>query len=195
MTDKEIIKALECCASESIEDCQVCPYMFDTIYCEQMKLRADALDLINRQQEQLEAAVAGQETLQKALADKDREVAELNSDLKLLKNDYDNLKTNFDETVEKNKRLRDKVVGLTAEKEIERLKKLLEEEEAKYKECAKRFYKEAIKEFAERLKEALPMECITVVEGNDMEGITDTGFQKDDTMTTIDNLVKEMIGE
>lgn len=54
---------------------------------------------------------------------------------------------------------------------------------------------EAIKEFAERLKEALPMECRTVVEGNDMEGITDTGFQEDDTMTTIDNLVKEMVGD
>lgn len=72
---------------------------------------------INCLQEQLEAAANGQETLQKALADKDREVAELNSDLKLLKNNYDCLKTNFDETIEKNKRLRDKVVGLTAEKE------------------------------------------------------------------------------
>lgn len=72
---------------------------------------------INCLQEQLEAAIAGQETLQKALAEKDREVAELNSDLKLLRNDYDCLKTNFDESIEKNKRLRDKVVGLTAEKE------------------------------------------------------------------------------
>ena len=75
------------------------------------------VDEISCLQEQLEAAIAGQETLQKALAEKDREVAELNSDLKLLKNNYDHLKTNFDETVEKNKRLRDKVVGLTAEKE------------------------------------------------------------------------------
>lgn len=74
-------------------------------------------EIINRQQEQLEAAIAGQETLQKALANKDKEVAELNSDFKLLKNDYNCLKTNFDETVEKNKRLRDKVVGLTAEKD------------------------------------------------------------------------------
>lgn len=56
-------------------------------------------------------------------------------------------------------------------------------------------YRDGIREFAERLKEALPMECRTVVEGNDMEGITDTGFQKDDTMTTIDNLVKEMAGD
>lgn len=72
---------------------------------------------INCLQEQLEAAANGQETLQKALAEKGREVAELNSDLKLLKNNHEHLKTNFDETVEKNKRLRDKVVGLTAEKD------------------------------------------------------------------------------
>lgn len=52
-------------------------------------------------QEQLEAAANGQETLQKALAEKDREIAELNSDLKLLKNDYNCLKANFDETIEK----------------------------------------------------------------------------------------------
>lgn len=141
MTDKEIIEALECCASESIEDCQVCPYMFDTIYCDQMKLRADALDLINRQQEMLEAA-NGQETLQKALADKDREVAELNSDLKLLKNNHEHLKTNFDETVEKNKRLRDKVVGLTAEKD-----RLIET----FGECQER----AIKDFAKAVVDGI----------------------------------------
>ena len=75
------------------------------------------VDEINCLQEQLDATANGQETLQKALAEKDREVAELNSDLKLLKNDYDCLKRNFDKTIEKNKRLRDKVVGLTAEKD------------------------------------------------------------------------------
>lgn len=93
-------------------------------------------EIINRQQEQLEAAIAGQETLQKALAEKDREVAELNSDLKLLKNNHEHLRTNFDETVEKNKRLRDKVVGLTAEKE-----RLIET----FGECQA----EAVKDFSE----------------------------------------------
>lgn len=98
MTDKEIIKALECCVSESIEDCQVCPYMFDTIYCGQTKLCADALGLINRRKaeieelklicdkeradrlylsQQNEAIIAGQETLQKALADKERIIKRL----------------------------------------------------------------------------------------------------------------------
>ena len=37
--------------------------------------------------------------------------------------------------------------------EIERLKKLLEEADVNYNKCAKRFYKEAIKEFADRLKQ------------------------------------------
>ena len=104
------------------------------------------LELINRQQaeiddltERLNATIAGQETLQKALAEKAREVAELNSDLKLLKNDYDCLKTNFDETVEKNKRLRDKVVGLTAEKD-----QLIKT----FGECQE----EAVREFAEKLQ-------------------------------------------
>ena len=40
-----------------------------------------ALDIINRQQEQLEATIAGQETLQKALAKKDREVERLNNNI------------------------------------------------------------------------------------------------------------------
>ena len=69
--------------------------------------------------------------------------------------------------------------------EIERLKRLLEEEEAKYKECAKRFYKEAIKEFAEIIKDRYPNKY--VVWGGGAYGITFENF--------IDNLVKEMVGE
>ena len=107
------------------------------------------LELINRQQaeieeltERLNATIAGQETLQKALTEKDKEVAELNSDLKLLKNNHEHLKTNFDETVEKNKRLRDKVVGLTAEKD-----RLIET----FGECQER----AVKDFAKAVIDGL----------------------------------------
>ena len=67
----------------------------------------------------------------------------------------------------------------------ERLKKLLAEEEAKYKECAKRFYKEAIKEFAEMIKDRYPNKY--VVWGGGAYGITFENF--------IDNLVKEMVGD
>lgn len=113
MTDKEIIKALKVCTRN--KTCRACPYR-DDINCVD-KIATDAIDLINRQREQLEATIAGQETLQKALAEKDREVSVLNSDLKLLRNDYDYLKEKFDKAIEKNIKQRDKVVRLTAEKD------------------------------------------------------------------------------
>ena len=66
--------------------------------------------------------------------------------------------------------------------EIERLKKILAEEEEKYKLCAKRFYKVGVKDFAERLKESKKK-----YEGT-LAGWTFT-------MTELDNLVKEMAGD
>ena len=65
--------------------------------------------------------------------------------------------------------------------EIERLKKLLTEEEEKYKLCAKRFYKVGVKEFAERLKK---------------ESFEDAGYYDNLVFVTdIDNLLKEMVGD
>ena len=81
MTDKEIIKALECCKKD---DCDNCPNDFGNCCT---NLAECSLDLINRKQA-----------------------------------------------------------------EIERLKKILAEEEEKYKLCAKRFYKVGVKDFAEKLK-------------------------------------------
>ena len=77
MIEKETIKGLECCTDEQYENCNECPYSIDTVSCERMKLLEDSLDLINHKQELLEAAIAGQETLQKALAEKDREIDDL----------------------------------------------------------------------------------------------------------------------
>lgn len=72
---------------------------------------------INCLQEQLEAAANGQETLQKALAEKDRDVSVLNSDLKLLRNDYNYLKEKFDKAIKNNISLKETVLRLTAEKD------------------------------------------------------------------------------
>jgi hypothetical protein len=55
MTDEQIIKGLECCADESVEICNECPYFVDTFTCNQMQMRKDALDLINRQKAEIEA--------------------------------------------------------------------------------------------------------------------------------------------
>lgn len=66
----------------------------------------------------------------------------------------------------------------------ERLKKLLEEADVNYNKCAKRFYKEGVKEFAERLKAT----CYTY---SDICGYKSTVID----INEIDNLVKEMVGE
>lgn len=72
--------------------------------------------------------------------------------------------------------------------EIERLQYLLDEEEKKYTICAKHFYKEAIKEFAERMKEKLG-DCHIVSDGEYC------GFDCGDIHECIDTLLKEMVGE
>lgn len=67
--------------------------------------------------------------------------------------------------------------------EIERLKKLLTDEEEKYKLCAKRFYKVGVKDFAERLKEkSYPFPCAI-------------GVENAVTIRIIDDLAKEMAGD
>lgn len=80
MIEKETIKGLECCTDESYENCNDCPYSIDTVSCERMKLLKDSLDLINHKQELLDAAIAGQETLQKALAEKEKEIERLTAE-------------------------------------------------------------------------------------------------------------------
>ena len=63
----------------------------------------------------------------------------------------------------------------------ERLKKILEEADVNYNKCAKRFYKEGVKEFAERVKMAFYYEFDEII----------PSIMADN----IDNLVKEMVGD
>ena len=57
MTDNEIIKALECCASECFNACDNCPFYKQCENDEQ--LSKFALDLINRQQAEIERLKKG----------------------------------------------------------------------------------------------------------------------------------------
>lgn len=61
MTDKEIIKALECCSNQKyISDCEKCKYFaFD---CKDTLIE-QALDLINRQQAEIERLKGWQDLL------------------------------------------------------------------------------------------------------------------------------------
>ena len=71
MTDNEIIKALECCTDESYENCNECPYSIDTVSCERMKLLEDSLDLINRQQAEIDVLRAD---LKRVCAERDARI-------------------------------------------------------------------------------------------------------------------------
>lgn len=65
----------------------------------------------------------------------------------------------------------------------ERLKRLLTEEQTKYTNSAKRFYKEGVKDFAEKVKEEVEM----------ISYETCSNYQ--DTIDAIDETYKEMVGE
>lgn len=139
MTDNEIIKALECCCfTDDENNCCTCPLSDDSGKLCVGVLVKNALDLINRQQAEIERLQKGNDELGKAIAG----AYELNC-------------------------------FLEATRKIVRV--------------------EAIKEFAERLKEQL-VYCETVLEGYGAT-VTNVGYKTEDVNETIDNLVKEMVGE
>lgn len=161
LTDAEIKKALECCIwNDGCEQCPIsekCFFFYNKPYAETPEILRLSLDLINRLEADKEALIAGQETLQKALAKKNAEIEELTGNLKFVRG-----------TVERQK------------VDNERLKNLLAEEEVKYSECAKRFYKLAIKEFTE------------IIESNDYTG---GGVHLEVSRSFWDKTKKEMAGE
>lgn len=122
---------------------------------------------INRQQEQLEAAIAGQETLQKALAEKGREIERLTAEKDQL------IKTFGECQAEATKALVDK------DKEIERLKNNISAMAVTMRNCAKATRAEAIRAFAERLKQRCSAN-------------SDINYYI--LKKLVDNLVKEMVG-
>ncbi len=87
MTDNEIIKALECCFSDKFGKCEECPlrkHLDEVFSCMRLKQKL-ALDLINRQKAEKEALIAGQETLQKYIADQKAEIDRLEVELKAMR--------------------------------------------------------------------------------------------------------------
>ena len=88
MTDKEIIKALECCCSVGL--CTECPFEnLTSAECGEIMLK-EAINLIKRQQEMIDSLIAGQETLQKHFADKMGKILEqLDTQYKQALSDYE----------------------------------------------------------------------------------------------------------
>lgn len=177
MTNKEIIKALECCIEwETPEDCGKCPYK-DTKGCV-TEQRKNALDLINRQQAEIER---------------------LNVDLVGMRGACNSYKMHYDNAKAEIKRLtqlaelgnmrandyramRDKLKA--ANEEIEELKKVVIDDYAS--EYDSKIKAEAIREFAERLKLKIDIDLCEAIECSDYLY---------NLPKLIDNLVKEMVGE
>lgn len=136
MTDNEIIQANQQC-SKIPQECDCCPY-YNKIDCVNLMTK-DTIDLINRQkaeneeliskldeleseytfykisaEEQIEALIAGQETLQKYIAKKDKEIDMLKRNIEILaicKKDLPQITTNAIKT-EAVKEFAEKVKGL-----------------------------------------------------------------------------------
>ena len=197
MTDKEIIKAMECCLSGKEELCKECP-LNGKCFGDVDYLLELALDLIKRQQEQLEAAANGQETLQKALAEKDRII-------KRLTDEKDQLIKTFGECqAEATKALAEK------DKEIKRLKNnvfcsvvidegkmrnIINEKVTEFELDIELIKAEAIKECIEKTQAFLAIKCRGVVEDNPNLDEILWGYRKEDVDEFLDNLVKEMAGD
>lgn len=145
---------------------------------------------INRQQEQIESAANGQETLQKALAEKDREIERLTAEKEQLIKTFGECQAEATRAFLKN------------EKEIERLKNELfcvANERDSIADCINEAVEEAkaeaIKECIEKTQAFLAIKCRGVVEDNPNLDEILWGYRREDVDEFFDNLAKEMIGE
>ena len=183
-TDKQIVKALECCQSHTITDCRDCPNRASGDNCVNELMR-NALDLINRQKVEIAVLTTAVDNStkeflklhdeyqdQKADIEKLQEVnADLNESLRLAAEANKDLKAEIEEWEARAKERQGRVKKYLAE--IERM-----EQESNF--LAKRFYKEGVKDLAERLK------------ANMCHGYLYLDIEEDLFRRDVDNLVAEM---
>ena len=169
MTDNEIIKGLEICGGYgNYPDCEDCPY-YDNRNCRYGKsLIKDALDLINRQKAEIENYSHNNRTMTNSIYEMQKIIESQKAEIERLKdvltdNEYANC------VAVKN--------GLIYTYTLDDYDRLIGDISA-----------EAIKEFAERLKEKANKS--TWISGGEL-------LAKDYTISSeiLDNLVKEMVGD
>ena len=89
LTDNEIVRAFICCHIEK-QNCIDCPAIANDTDC--VNIEKLFVDVFNRLQADKEALIAGQETLQKALAEKDNEIKRLQERNVILRGSVDTQK-------------------------------------------------------------------------------------------------------
>ena len=168
MTDKEIIKALECCKSLDAGTCKSCIFGFKNRHPNSNcinELCENALDLINSQQAEIEHIGKLYNKRTNLCEEQRRQLEEL--DLVLCNYPYIVLLRN----------------GAIATKNYEEYSKLLSTISA-----------EAIKEFADRLKDYFREKAIETF-GDVADSVEYLTIDTEQTEIDVDNLVKEMVGE
>lgn len=91
LTDNEIVRAFVCCHIEK-QNCIDCPAIANDTDC--VNIEKLFVDVFNRLQADKEALIAGQETLQKALAEKNAKIEALQMDNAQLQSDNINANMN-----------------------------------------------------------------------------------------------------
>ena len=198
MTCEEIIKALECCTNETDNMCEFCPFLekFNSV-------SRNALDLINRQKEEIERWKIECESLRMAGNSLKMHLEKAEKEIERLQSVNADVQESLRLSAEANKDMQAEIERLREAKyifatvdycsddlhealdeidrlnaEIEALKKVVVDDYAT--EYDEKIKAEAIIEFAERLKK----EAITKCDWGDCVDVED-----------IDDLAKEMTGE
>ena len=133
---KEIKKALECCLNPKLTCCNDCPYNNNgRLSCLESEMLKDALNLINEHENEIER-------LRQEVRDTD----------KMARNSIEQYKNDYDKAFERLK---------AQQREIDRLKIQLEQANARIVNCSGSELDEtnAVKEFAEKLKEKALSHC------------------------------------
>lgn len=92
MTDNEIMKALECCGELIRNPCSQCPY-FHEKPC--LQLKRDALDLIKRQQAEIERLTAQNGVNETCSARKQEAIEHLETELKAMRGAANSYKLHY----------------------------------------------------------------------------------------------------
>lgn len=156
-------------------------------FLEHLEKYAEMEEEIKHLKADKEGLINGQISLQKALAHKDSEIKRLSTLAELGNMRANDYRVMRDRALKAEAKVESKsaVMGTMArcieiqDKEIERLKKLLSESEAKFNEAAKRFYKHGVKDFQEKLKKEALVDCKYVIL----------------PLETIDTVAKDLAGE
>lgn len=181
MTDKEILKGLECCAIK--HDCNECPYKVEK--CELLNsILSDALDLINRQQAEIEKLQSMNRDLKVDTFNIEEQLKDVTEEFICQQTVYNDLSNIIKEKNAEIDRLKNEneILSLNADNAFQ---DGMNEAQDLYAEQVKAEVKsEAIKEYKEKLKEHAYLDS----------GIT--GYQAMVVdLSDIENIADEMVGE